>query len=637
MTATIILAVALGAAAEKPQGLGLPNILWITCEDTGPQLGCYGDTYAETPHLDRLAGRGMRYLNAWSNAPVCAPARTAIIMGVYPTSLGAEHMRSLVALPASMRMYPQFLRQRGYYCTNNSKEDYNVEKPGQVWDESSPRAHWRNRRPGQPFFAIFNLTITHESQIRTRPHTWKHDPAKVRVPAYHPDAPEVRQDWAQYYDRITEMDAQAGKLLDELDQAGVAQDTLVFFYSDHGSGMPRSKRWPYNSGLHVPLILYVPERWKHLAPKEYTPGGTSSRMVGFVDLAPTLLSLAGIQPPEWMQGHALAGPYQTPPPEYAFGFRGRMDERIDLVRSVRDQRYVYIRNYMPHLIYGQHVSYMFQTPTTRVWQRLYQEGKLAAPQRSFWEPKPPEELYDLLADRDEVRNLANSPDHQAVLARMRKALGEHVLAVRDVGFLPEAELHRRSAGSSMYEFGHDAKRYPLEEILAMAELAATRDAAAVPQLRQALGAGDSGVRYWAVTGLLIRGQAAVQASREELRRALGDESPSVRIAAAWALGQHGNEADIAAAVKVLGQLAPPRQNGVYTSIFALNAIDALGNKAASLYGLLASMPTQDPRAPARAGGYVDRLVEKIVGQRPKAASPKPKPVRPKAKAGQRPR
>ena len=195
----------------------LPNILWITCEDTGPQLGCYGDKYAQTPSLDRLAGRAMRYLHAWSNAPVCAPARTTIISGVYPTSLGAEHMRSLVAMPSFMRMYPQLLRERGYYCTNNSKEDYNLEKPGQVWDESSGRAHWKNRRPGQPFFAIFNILSTHESQIRVRPHTLRHDPAKVRVPAYHPDTPEVRHDWAQYYDNITEMDTRAGELIGEID------------------------------------------------------------------------------------------------------------------------------------------------------------------------------------------------------------------------------------------------------------------------------------------------------------------------------------------------------------------------------------------------------------------------------------
>jgi arylsulfatase A-like enzyme len=197
-----------------------PNILWITSEDNGPHLGCYGDTYATTPNLDALAARGMIYLRCWSNAPVCAPARTAIITGVYPTSTGSEHMRSLVRLPPHMKMYPQLLSEAGYYCTNNSKEDYIVEKPGKVWDESSPRAHWKNRKSSQPFFAIFNHTVTHESQIRKRPHKPIHDPAKVRVPAYHPDTPEVRQDRAQYYDKLTEMDALAGKNLRELEEAG---------------------------------------------------------------------------------------------------------------------------------------------------------------------------------------------------------------------------------------------------------------------------------------------------------------------------------------------------------------------------------------------------------------------------------
>ena len=182
-------------------------------------------------------------------------------------------------MPPFMKMYPQFLRERGYYCTNNNKEDYNLEKPGQVWDDSSGKAHWKNRKPGQPFFAIFNITVSHESQIRVRPHTLKHDPAKVRVPAYHPDTPEVRHDWAQYYDKITEMDAQAGQRLQELDDAGLTDDTIVFFYGDHGSGMPRSKRWPYNSGLHVPLIVHVPEKFKHLAPKDYAAGGASDRLV----------------------------------------------------------------------------------------------------------------------------------------------------------------------------------------------------------------------------------------------------------------------------------------------------------------------------------------------------------------------
>ncbi|MCU0978711.1 MAG: sulfatase, partial [Pirellulaceae bacterium] len=330
----------------------LPNILWITCEDTGPELGCYGDRYAKTPNLDELAQRSLRYLTAWSNAPVCAPARTTIISGVYPTSTGGEHMRSEVRMPEFMKMYPQFLRERGYYCTNNNKEDYNLVKPGQVWDDSSGQAHWKNRPSGKPFFSIFNLTISHESQIRTRPHTLEHDPAQAPLPAYHPDTPEVRHDWAQYYDKVTAMDAQAGQRLRELADAGLAEDTIIFFYGDHGSGMPRSKRWPYDSGLHVPLIVHVPDKFRDLAPQDYRPGGTTDRLVAFVDLAPTLLSLTGVQPPEWMQGHAFLGRHEAAPQRYLFGFRGRMDERYDMVRSVRNGRYVYIRNYMPHLIYG---------------------------------------------------------------------------------------------------------------------------------------------------------------------------------------------------------------------------------------------------------------------------------------------
>jgi len=623
VVAIVLLAV---FSASPAPGNGLPNILWITCEDTGPQLGCYGDRYADTPNLDRLASRGMRYLHAWSNAPVCAPARTTIISGVYPPCTGSENMRSLVAMPAFMKMYPQFLRERGYYCTNNSKEDYNLEKPGEVWDESSGKAHWKNRGPGQPFFAVFNILVTHESQIRVRPHTLKHDPAGAPVPAYHPDTPEVRHDWAQYYDKVTEMDAQVGKRLRELEDAGLADNTIVFFYGDHGSGMPRSKRWPYDSGLRVPLIVHFPEKLKHLAPREYLAGGTSGRLVGFVDLAPTLLSLAGVRPPEWMQGHAFLGKFETPPQPYLYGFRGRMDERYDLVRSVSDGRYVYVRNYMPHLIYGQYLNYMFQTPTTQVWKRLYDEGKLAPPKTYFWEPKPAEEFYDLQADRDEVHNLAGSPEYQAIVERFRQAHRGHVLKIRDVGFLPEAEQHRRAAGTTMYEMGHDPKQYPLEKILAMADLASLRTPGENAKLQQGLKDGDSGVRYWAAMGLLIRGRDAVEATRGDLRAALNDPSPSVRIVAARALGQYGSDEDLALALPVLKTLAPPNENGIYVSIEALNAVDALGTKAAGLADFLRAMPAEDRNAPARAKEYVPRLLEKILGEPSKAkASPGGRP------------
>jgi len=199
-----------------------PNILWLVAEDINPHLGCYGDTNAVTPNLDRFAAGSLRYKNCWSTAPVCAPARTALITGVYPTRLGAEHMRSLVRIPSFIRLYPELLREAGYYCSNNNKEDYNVQSAGKVWDESSNRAHWRNRKPGQPFFAVFNFNATHESQIRRRPHRLEHDPAKVRVPAYHPDTAEVRHDWAQYYDNLTEMDRLVAQRLEELEAAGLA-------------------------------------------------------------------------------------------------------------------------------------------------------------------------------------------------------------------------------------------------------------------------------------------------------------------------------------------------------------------------------------------------------------------------------
>jgi uncharacterized sulfatase len=521
-------------------------------------------------------------------------------------------MRSQVRLPADMRLYPQFLREAGYYCSNNNKEDYNVDKPGPVWDESSGKAHWKNRAAGQPFFAVFNLAVSHESQIRVRPHTLKHDPAKARLPAYHPDTPEVRHDWAQYYDKITEMDAQFAKRLQELEAAGLKDDTIVFFYGDNGSGMPRSKRWPYNSGLNVPLLIHFPEKYKHLAPKEYQPGGATDRLVGFIDLAPTLLSLMGVKPPAWMQGRAFLGPQEAEPARYLHGFRGRMDERYDLVRSVRNQRYIYIRNYLPHLIYGQHINYMFQTPTTRVWKRLYDEGKLQPPQTFFWEPKPPEELYDLQNDPDEVKNLVNSPQHQAVLQELRQAQREHLLRIRDVGLLSEAEMHRRAAGTTIYELGHDAAQYPLEQVLALADLASLLKPEAVPQLKQGLKDSDSAVRYWAALGLLMRGARGVEAGREELRAALKDGSPSVQVIAAQALGQYGDKDDLNLALAVLKELAPPNKNGAYVSMLALNAVEALDKKAAPLLDTLRTMARTDPAAASRANGYVARLVATLL-------------------------
>jgi uncharacterized sulfatase len=562
--------------------------------------------------LDALAARGMIYRACWSNAPVCAPARTTIISGMYPPSLGAQHMRSMTRLPADFKMYPQYLREAGYFCTNKSKEDYNLAKPGQVWEKAN---HWKQRKPGQPFFAIFNHTISHESKLRTRPHKQVHDPAGVRVPAYHPDTPEVRQDWAQYYDRLTEMDALAGENLREIDEAGLADDTIVFYYGDHGSGMPRSKRWTYNSGLHVPLIVYIPEKFEHLRPDDYLEDGETDRLVSFVDLAPTLLSLCGIKPPAHMQGHAFAGEFATEPQPYVYGFRDRMDERIDMVRSVRDERYIYVRNYMPHKTYGQHINYMFQTPTTRVWKQMFDDGKLNAAQSAFWREKPAEELYDLQEDADEVHNLADSPEHQDILERLRQAQQRLARDIKDLGILPEGEIHSRSAGSTPYEMGHDARLYPFDRIMAAAELASSISSSEpnhLSELKQALQDEDSAVRYWGAMGLLMRKQDGVSAARELLRQALKDDSPNVRIAAAEALGRYGDKIDIGKAVPVLLDLAPADKNGVYTSIYAVNALDYLDGNAAGVIEQIKKISTKDPQADGRVSSYVPRLIEKTL-------------------------
>jgi arylsulfatase A-like enzyme len=596
----------------------LPNILWITCEDTSPNLGCYGDDYAATPNLDALSARGMRYTNANSNAPVCAPARTTIITGLYPPSTGAEHMRSLVRLPASFRLFPQFLRDAGYYCTNNNKEDYNVKKPEGVWDESSKKATWKNRRQDQPFFAVVNFTISHEAQIRNEIDDSDkiHDPANVRLPAYHPDTPEVRRDWAQYYDRLTMMDKQAAAELKKIEQAGLADNTIIFFFGDHGSGMPRSKRSVCNSGLNVPFIAYFPPKWKHLAPKDYRAGGASDRLISFVDLAPTMLSLAGIEPPDWMQGGAFCGKYETSEPEFSFGFRGRMDERYDLVRSVRDKQYMYVRNFMPHRPHGQHNAYMFETPTTRVWQRLFDEGKLNAAQSRFWQqPKEAEELYDLSADRDEVTNLADSLEHRDELERMRKALRDWEHRIKDVGFLSEWEMLDRSKGATPYEMGHDPKAYDFDAVFAAANRATTLKTEDLPTIVRLLSEKDSAVRYWGAIGLLAQGKAGVAAGHEALIAALKDSSPIVRITAAEALGRFGSDEDAAASLKVLLHCAQPQENA-FLSMAAWNALDYMDKRAAPAKQALLDISPDPSDLPLRYGGYGRRLKQQTLADLP---------------------
>ena len=430
------------AQAAKPSR---PNILWISCEDISPNLSCYGDRYAVTPNLDALAGQGALFAHCYSHAGVCAVARSGLITGMYPPSIGSQHMRSRIVPPPYVKCFTEYLRAAGYYCTNRSKTDYNFETPLTAWDESSRKTRdWRGRRPGQPFFSVINLTISHEHYIW--PSTYKelhHDPKRAILPAYFPDTPVTRRDQARYADIITQMDRQAGEILRRLKADGLENDTIVFFWGDHGAGLPRAKRWVYESGTRVPLIVRWPGRIK--------PKSVRDDLVGFIDFAPTVLSLAGVKVPSHMQGQVILGDRTAPPRQYIFSYRDRMDEAYDLIRGLRDKRFQYIRNFMPRRTYAQNIGYMNKMPTMQEMRRLYAAGKLKGPQMLFFrQTKPIEELYDLNRDPDEVHNLAGQAKYQKRLARMRTALEQLQVKIGDRGLIPEPVLMEQMRPGGVY-------------------------------------------------------------------------------------------------------------------------------------------------------------------------------------------
>lgn len=607
----LVAAIPLAAQTERP------NILWITSEDNGPQLGCYGDAYADTPNIDGLAARGQIYLNAWSNAPVCAPARTTIITGMYPNSLGAQHMRSSVRLPKEFLLYPQIFKQQGYYTTNNVKEDYNFIKPEGVWDDSSAKAHWRKRKAGQPFFAVFNFVTTHESQVRERPHKAIHDAEKVKIPPYHPDLPEVRQDWAQYYDKLTEMDAQVGEILAQLRQDNLHESTIVVYYGDHGCGLPRGKRWLYQSGLHVPLIVSVPSRYQHLVGGDYKSGGQEARLVSFVDLAPTMLSIIGVRAPMSMQGSPFLGKYAASPRQYNYGFRDRMDERIDMSRAVRDERYLYIRNFYPQRPQGTYLNYMFQTPTTQKWKEEFDAGRLNEAQSFFWKQKPAEELYDITTDPYQINNLAGDTAQGTTLERLRGALQEWMMKIRDTGLLPEGEFHARSGDDAPYTMAHDEKRFHCEALFKAADLASRPSAGTLDQLMSLRAGPDAGVRYWAANGLLVRAcdKATSNEQRADLVKAargmLNDSSPYVRALAAETVARFGETNDRTTAIKALVDLSNADRHNLFVAVTALNSLDWAQPTKAEIGDGLKGLAKNDKRVGPRYQNYLPRLAERI--------------------------
>ncbi len=552
----------------------LPNILWIVSEDNSPFLGCYGDKNAITPNLDKLASEGIVYDNAFANAPVCAPMRNSIITGVFASTLGCQNMRSTNPIPKEFKFFPQYLREAGYYCTNNAKEDYNTIKPDNVWDESSNTAHYMNRKKGQPFFAIFNTSLSHEHKIHftnlIAEKDLLHKPEDMELAPYHPDLPDIRQCYANYYDYVTRMDLWIGEKLKELEDNGLADNTIVFYYSDHGGVLPRSKRFLFESGTKIPFIIKFPEKYKHLAPGK--PGDREDRLISLVDLAPTILNLINLNIPEYMSGQAFLGEQIFDDPEYVHFFRQRMDERYDMMRAVRDKNFRYIRNYMPHRKYGQHLSYLWRSTSTRAWEEACKKGKCDDIQSRFWGYKEAEELYDTTADPHNVNNLANDPAYKNVLERMRNETKRWVRNNKDAGFLPEGMMVDRAADKTIYKLTHGTD-FPMDRIIETAEIASIKDIKNLQELIKRLSDNEAAVRYWAATGCAILGEKA-KTAMPELKKLLKDPVADVRITSAEALCKMGYKKE------PLGLLVNEMKNkNPRVQLHALNVLDALEDDA----------------------------------------------------------
>lgn len=588
-----------------------PNILWITCEDTSPLLGCYGDQFATTPNLDRFARQSVRYTSAFGYTGVCAPNRSCLITGVYPLRLGSQNMRSTTRLPDQVKCFTESLRDAGYYCSNNSKEDYNFKTPATAWDDSSRKAHWRGRQPNQPFFAVFNFTVCHQSQVfcseeKYRENTsrlndvQRHAPADVTIPPIHPDTPEFRREWAWHYDNVTAMDYQVGDVLEQLQQDGLADDTIVFFFSDHGTGMPSIKMFAWESSLRVPLLIRFPERWKGWAPT--AAGETCDRLVSFVDFAPTVLSLTSVPIPQSMQGIAFLGDQSGPPRSWIFGGKDRQAECFDMIRFVRNQRFQYNRNFRPELPFGQPMSYLWNHDSLHAWKRLHDEGKLSGPPaRFFAASKPVEELYDVQRDPWQIHNLATDPAYREQLTLMRAKLADEMHKAGDLGLLPEGEMHRRAADSTPYEVARDPALNPIGQLLEAAWLANQRDRSRLPQLVKLLDDPDAAVRWWAANGLVALGKEA-KAAETALIKTAADSSADVRVTVAEALHQIGNT-DLAIQLLRDGL----RDADVFVRLQALNICQRIGTEASPLLDQIRDAEIES-REHRDAASYVGRMV-----------------------------
>ncbi len=612
-----------------------PNILWITAEDMSPYLGCYGDEFATTPNLDKFATESVRYTRAFAVAPVCSPSRACLITGMTTVSLGAHQMRSAFPIPDRVKAFPGYLRKAGYFTTNNVKTDYNNGAAqrliAEAWHESSAQAHWRSdqRREGQPFFAVFNDMSTHQSRTTVWPHEVFvrevqskltreeiHDPARVPLPPYYPDTPVIRKEWARMYDCVTVMDRNTERLLRELEEDGLADNTIVFFYTDHGTGMPRGKRMLHDSGMRVALMTRFPRRYQHLAPS--LPGTVNDELVSFVDFPCTVLNLAGLAKPDYMQGHSFLGRERDPKREYVYGCRDRVDEVFECARSLRSEKYLYIRNYHPHLSHNQPSVFSDLGRTRQEITRLARDKPqfLDKAQLDYAGPgKPVEAFYDCEVDPHNLVNLLETEmtaKQQAALVEHRRIYRIERRRLRDPGAIPESEMWKwvRNEDKALRDIllGKSDHQPNLEAAWSAADLVGRSE---VPTALKLLKSADPSERYWAILALRV----ADYQDRDRVVGYLDDISAAVRLEAADWLAQGGKhrEAALAGLVKELDH------DDWWVALRACRAIELLGKEARAALPSMKDLYTRNRNKKGdgpfylafSAGAFLDRLGEDI--------------------------
>ena len=528
-----------------------PNILWITIEDASPQfIGCYGNKVARTPNIDRLAKEGIRFTNAFSTGTVCSPSRTAIITGVKTYCTGTGNHRSKIPLPEFIKGFPYYLRQAGYYATNGGKTDYNITNEAafkkEAWDVSGgPDAGWWSRPPGQPFFTVINFNASHQSNTMTLPYeryekAVLHNLSKEEIiadnafemPPFYHDSPDMRKEVARVYNSLSLTDKRIGELLSRLKADGLMDSTIIIFYGDHGEGIPRGKTNGISFGFRVPFVIWFPEMYKHLSP--WGAGVVTDELVDFSDLAPAMISLAGGQKPEYMSGRAFLGNQRQAPPKYLHLSSDRSDNGLDLVRAVTDGRYFYARNLMPFMPELRYIRYMEIGAIKQVMRSDLEKGVLNPLQKSLFEPRPAEFLFDTKTDPWETKNLATVKKEQARLKNMRRLYEREVIKSRDVMLLPEGEMEAIAEnGDNPYEYRLNDSAYPIKDIFSIAAVSGFRGShKMLKQQLKCLKNSNKIVRYWAVMGLRSEPLESLEAHVPEIEPLLSDPYPPVAVTAA---------------------------------------------------------------------------------------------------------